>query len=559
MSITSAVANAAAAAAAAGAGKKAAQVQLQAELNTDDEWNKFILRDGLLVVDVFTEWCGPCIGMVGNLKKIKVEIGGDNLHLAVAKADTIACLKRFRNRSEPTWMFLAGGQLINVVFGADAPRLARTIVEELQNEELVKKGERERPKRAPHELTPPEQELAVAQEKLNQQRREKEAVAAETARNLRRESRAKRLEIHFTDVCPALMMPHAQKNLRKISDVLEPYGVLVADKCPLVLGKHGARILAMEDPEFENPEAVASLIERPSLALLLKKLPDREGNIIEIARRTLFGDGLEMDDEQAKKLPSEELKANGIPGLFVPADRHQRASILDLLFPKLVGGLVEPPTSPDPPHIAMIFGAWQRRAVLTMASTAKLTNRLLRYGFFTDANVDEPKLLCKTVEKYEDRVEKDYSETIVLMIAVGVAEPALADPKDIPPEGPPEELLTLGPLHVSEDTVVGAEECERFFPPGYSEPEYKPKPKSKKKKKKRHDTKDETMDESVGDTTNDNIEEGNGEAGSADGEGEGDGDVEGEGDGELEGDGEDEGEEDDTHVDKATSPPPTTA
>lgn len=48
MSITSAVANAAAAAAAAGAGKKAAQVQLQAELNTDDEWNKFIQRDGLL-------------------------------------------------------------------------------------------------------------------------------------------------------------------------------------------------------------------------------------------------------------------------------------------------------------------------------------------------------------------------------------------------------------------------------------------------------------------------------------------------------------------------------
>lgn len=41
-------ANAAAAAAAAGAGKKAAQVQLQAELNTNEEWNKFLQRDGLL-------------------------------------------------------------------------------------------------------------------------------------------------------------------------------------------------------------------------------------------------------------------------------------------------------------------------------------------------------------------------------------------------------------------------------------------------------------------------------------------------------------------------------
>lgn len=49
------------------------------------------------------------------------------------------------------------GQLLNVMFGADAPRLTRTIEQELHNEELAKKGERERPKRAPHELTPPEQ------------------------------------------------------------------------------------------------------------------------------------------------------------------------------------------------------------------------------------------------------------------------------------------------------------------------------------------------------------------------------------------------------------------
>jgi hypothetical protein len=52
---------------------------------------------------------------------------------------------------------MQAGQLLNVVFGADAPRLTRTIEQELRNEELAKKGELKRPNRAPHELTPPEQ------------------------------------------------------------------------------------------------------------------------------------------------------------------------------------------------------------------------------------------------------------------------------------------------------------------------------------------------------------------------------------------------------------------
>lgn len=68
---------------------------------------------------------------------------------------------------------------------------------------------------------------------------------------------------------------------------------------------------------------------------------------------------------------------------------------------------------------------------------------------------------------------------------MGAADPVMADPASVPPGTPPPELLALGPLFVSADAVEGQEECARFFPPGYSEPERKPKPKGKKKKKVR--------------------------------------------------------------------------
>lgn len=111
--------------------KKAGPGVLQVEINTNEEWQQLLSRTGLIVVDVYSDWSGPCAAMVSTLKKLKFEVG-NAVDYAIARNDDIDDLARFHRRSEPTWMFLQDGKMVNLMFGAHCPRLRDLLMEEIK-------------------------------------------------------------------------------------------------------------------------------------------------------------------------------------------------------------------------------------------------------------------------------------------------------------------------------------------------------------------------------------------------------------------------------------------
>ncbi|XP_014661657.1 PREDICTED: thioredoxin domain-containing protein 3 homolog [Priapulus caudatus] len=85
--------------------------------------------------DVYHQkWCGPCKALESIFKKVKLETGSDLLNFAVAKADTVDALESYQGRCETCLLFYAGGKLVNVMRGVNAPLLVRTLVSELNKE-----------------------------------------------------------------------------------------------------------------------------------------------------------------------------------------------------------------------------------------------------------------------------------------------------------------------------------------------------------------------------------------------------------------------------------------
>lgn len=84
-----------------------------ATIETQLDFEELVKNDGLIVLDVYSEWCGPCFAMIKYTREVFMDYlltkptqQTVNLHIGLCKVDHIEQLSEFANNSEPTWIFL---------------------------------------------------------------------------------------------------------------------------------------------------------------------------------------------------------------------------------------------------------------------------------------------------------------------------------------------------------------------------------------------------------------------------------------------------------------------
>lgn len=124
--------------------KKKGEQVLQTEIDSSEQFQEAIAKEGLVVIDAYSEWCGHCKQIESTFKKLKMELSDPLLLFSIANADKISELENYRGRCEPCFLFYAGKELVAIVRGANAPVIIKTVTEQLAHEHKVISGEAQR-------------------------------------------------------------------------------------------------------------------------------------------------------------------------------------------------------------------------------------------------------------------------------------------------------------------------------------------------------------------------------------------------------------------------------
>lgn len=309
--------------------------------------------------------------------------------------------------------------MTNLMFGANAPKLTRLIIDELKKEESIREGARSRIELCLTELAPEEQVRFEASEKERLENEEVERLAKLKAKDKRLNLVVDCILQTFPTLGLLVIFPYALDKLSMLQEIWEPNGIKSGN-----IEKSSFKDINMEDllyfTDYRFPDKILELASASPCSCYTIKMEDQEANVDEVVLHAVYGTSQQppgSTDSLALKMRTTVPKTTKaeddaeaveedeeLDGIWVPPNSKTRALALYMLFPNLTVPHVPPEPEPIPPHIAIAYDAFKRSDV--MALIEEYQKDVMRFGFFTDEKPETAKLIAKTVAHFEKKAEE---------------------------------------------------------------------------------------------------------------------------------------------------------
>ncbi|XP_078702271.1 thioredoxin domain-containing protein 6-like isoform X14 [Branchiostoma floridae x Branchiostoma belcheri] len=442
------------------------EVQLQEELRNQEQWDDFLSKKGLGMIDVYQAWAGPCTAVNGMLRRIKNELGDDLLRFASAEADNIEALERYRGKCQPTFLFMAGGELVHVIRGANAPLINKAIPELLKAEHSVLEDGSER--------------KVITDPIFDQE--DKETEAEEEEEKEEEEEAGPQKEVTVAIIKPdAVQAGHVEDIIQRVKDA--GFEILAQEERTLTEEEAREFYSHKADEEFFD-ELVAFMASGPSHVLVLSKGDEAGAEVIDEWRKIIGP----FDSSVAKEEAPDSLRAqygtdksmNALHG----SDSHEMATReLAFFFPNF-----QIPKAEAKPAQKRL----QRTLALIRPDALKnhkdeILAKIQEAGFTVALQKEMQLTKDQATEFYKEHEGQDYFEQLIEsmtcgpLLALGLAREDAVErwremlgPKEVPAaqEEAPDSLraqfamegVSVNPLHGSDSVENAEKEVQFFFP-----------------------------------------------------------------------------------------------
>ncbi|XP_053614656.1 uncharacterized protein LOC128677668 isoform X2 [Plodia interpunctella] len=275
------------------------KIEIFVEIQNDKEFHHIVdsNADKLICAEIYSTYFGSCTCLDKLFTTIKLDWSSGMLILLKVPCDSIECLQRFRDHSEPVYMFITRKKVTKVFRGVDSIKLAAVAKIELSHYNREMQGQE--PQRQFYELaeaTPDENtwistitmEKNMEKQSLQMRRRSRQAE--------RKRHRAMLMVPYLKHLNFVVFWPHAHHAHPELYEKWAENNIFMVGREEYELDREKAEDILYAGDAPMNEASMHQLLSGPVLALCFRCL-DEDKNFVSLVRTILYEDRIQFEDQ----------------------------------------------------------------------------------------------------------------------------------------------------------------------------------------------------------------------------------------------------------------------